>query len=115
VAASSTPIGNEVDLNGATAVTVIAAPGAGAQRIVFKDGASVFNLDSVPHDITWQKNKGGTITVLQKTLAVAAGLANTLAKVVVLDATNESLEAKIEGAHTTIAPRADAAAMETTS
>lgn len=115
MAAASLPIGNEVDLNGATAVTALAAPGSGAQRIIQKGDASVYNKDTATIDVTWQKNKGGTITILQKTLAVAIGGTDALRKKVVLDATNESLEVKLGGAHATAAPQCDVAALETTS
>jgi hypothetical protein len=107
------PVGNEGPLNGATAVTALAAPAAAKQRVIPNNGAGVFNVDTVAHDFTFQKNKAGTLTPLYTLLAVAAGQQAILPKRVVLDATDESLEVFMEGAHTTTAPRFDVAAMET--
>lgn len=106
------PVGNEGAFNGATAVTLLSAPAASKQRVVPASGISAYNADTVAHDFTFQKNKGGTITIFWKELAVPAGTHVVLPKKVVLDATNESVEAKIEGAHTTTAPTYDVAAME---
>jgi hypothetical protein len=107
------PIGNEGNLNGATAVTALAAPGtANVQRTVPANGAGAYNADTVAHDFIWQKNKNSTITVLFKAATVAAGAHTLLGKKVVLDATDESLEVKLEGAHTTTAPTFDVAALE---
>jgi len=106
------PIGNEGNYNGATVVTALSAPAASKQRVVPANGISSYNADSVAHDFTYQKNKGGTITIFWKDLAVAAGTHSVVAKKVVIDDTNESIEVKIEGAHTTTAPTFDLAAME---
>lgn len=108
------PVGNEVVLTGATAVTLLAAPGASTQRVVPKSGASVYNRDTDPRDITFQVNKGGTKSILWKAAGVVAGGTAVLPKVVVLDATNESLEVLTDGAAATTEPVATVAAMETT-
>ena len=107
------PIGNEGNLTGATAVTVVAAPASGKQRILPANGLSFYNADSVVHDFIVQKNKNSTITIVWKQAAVAAAAVVLVAKKVTLDATDESLEAKIEGAHTTTAPTFDVSAGET--
>lgn len=106
------PVGNEGNMNGTTAVTLLAAPAANKQRVVPAKGVSFYNADTVSHDFTVQKNKGGTVTIVWKQASVAAGTVATVDKKVVLDATNESLEGKIEAAHTTTAPTFDVAAGE---
>ncbi len=108
------PVSNEGSLTGATAVTILAAPAAATQRVINKGDASVYQKDSVQHDITFQKNKGGTITEIAKIGGVQPGGFAALPKKVVLDATNESLEAKTDGAATTVEPTFDVAALETT-
>ena len=108
------PYGNEVALNGATPVTLVAAPTGTNKRGIDKDAAGIHNLDSVSHTFTFQKNKAATITVIWKVTGVAAGGAAIMPKKVVLDATDESLEVVMEGAHTTTAPRADVAYLEWT-
>lgn len=108
------PIGNEGSLTGATAVTILAAPAAATQRVVPSDGASVYNADSANRDFTFQKNKGGTITILHKVVGVVPGGRSGLPKKVVLDATNESLEARSDAVAATVEPHFDVAAMETT-
>jgi len=110
---ADTPIGNEGPLNGTTAVTLLAAPGSGLQRIVPANGVSVYNADTVAHDVFFQKNKNSTITVFWKEASVAAGSHVVLPKKVVLDATDESLEAKTDAGATTTEPTFDVAAMET--
>jgi hypothetical protein len=107
------PVGNEGNYNGATAVTALAAPAASKQRVLPANGISSYNADTVAHDFIYQKNKGGTVTIFWKAAAVAAGAHAVVPKKVVLDDTNESIEVKIEGAHTTTAPTFDVAAMET--
>lgn len=107
-----TMVGNEGSLTGTTAVPLIAAPGASTQRSIPKGGASIYNKDTVSHDFTFQKNKGGTITEVQKFSSVAAGETAVLAAIVCLDATNESLEAKSNAAATTTEPTFNAMAVE---
>lgn len=108
------PVGNEIPLTGSTPVALLAAPAASTQRVVPKNGASVYNRDTVAHDITFQVNKGGTRSILWKATGVAVGGTAVLPKVVVLDATNESLEVLSDAGATTTEPVATVAAMETT-
>jgi len=103
------PQGKRLTFTGGTAITVVDAPGAGQQAIVPKNGVSVYNADSVAHDFTFQVNKGGTPSIFWKEAAVAAGTHAVLPKVVHLVAEDETLEAKIEGAHTLTAPAGDSA------
>ena len=107
------PVGNEGSLNGVTAVTAVAAPAAGKQRVVMANGVAIHNLDTVAHTFTFQKNKNSTLYVLQVDATVAAGAVATLAKPVVLDATDESLEVVDDAGATTTEPTFDAAFMET--
>lgn len=107
------PVGNEGPLNSATPVTVLSAPAAATQRVVPRGGWSVFNADSVKRDITFQKDKAGVKTVLQKTVGVSSGGVAMLDKVVVLDATDEKLENFCD-VIATVQPKFDIAAMETT-
>lgn len=109
---ADTPVGNEGSLNGTTAVAILAAPASGKQRVVPSSGASVYNADTVARDITFQKNKGGTRTVLYKAAGVAAGGQAVLTVKVVLDATDESLEAKTDATAATTEPTYNVAAME---
>lgn len=108
------PIGNEGSLTGTTPVTILAAPAASTQRVLPSGGASVHNADTVAHDITFRKLKGATPTIVQKLAAVPAGGLAVLAKKVVLDATDESLQALTDATATTTEPTFDVAAMETT-
>lgn len=107
------PLGSEGVLNGGTPVTALAAPASSKQRQVPANGASVYNADSVSHTITWQKKKASTTYVIYIATGVVAGALSILGKKVVLDATDETLEVVMEGAHTTLAPTFDIAAMET--
>ena len=109
------PVENNGDMNSTTAVTLLAAPAAGAtQRVIPKSGASVYNADTVDIDVIFQKNKGGTVKVIAKVVGVVPGGVALLPKPVVLDATNESLEGKLGAVITTTQPTFDVAAMETT-
>ena len=110
---ADSPIGNEGDLNGATPVTALAAPAAATQRVVPARGWSVYNADSAKRDITFQKRKGGNVFVLQKIFQVSIGGLAVFDKVVVLDATDESLENLADGL-ATVQPQFDISAMETT-
>ncbi len=106
------PLGNEGALNGATAVTILAAPASGKQRQVPRYGVSVYNADSVAHTYTFQKNKNGTARILDIQATIAAGAVCRLDVIVVLDATDESLEAKYEAPKTTTESVFNVAAME---
>lgn len=106
--------GNEGSLNGTSAVTAVAAPAGTATRATPDGAVSVYNKDTVAHDITFQKNKGGTITEIQKSIALAVGATTVLTKKVALDATNESLEIKSNAAGTTFEPTFDVLYLEKT-
>lgn len=106
--------GDEGSLTGSAAKTVIAAPASGATRATPSASVSVYNKDTVVHDITFQKNKGGTVTEIAKVLNLAVGATTIMPKKVALDATNESLEIKSNAAGTTFEPTYDVLYMEKT-
>ena len=107
------PIGGEGNLNGTTAVTVLASPAADKQRIVPANGLSIYNADTVAHDIIIRKKKASTSYVFWKESAVAAGTHKVLPKKVILDATDELLEVLTDATATTTEPTYDIAALET--
>lgn len=107
------PVGSEGSLAGTTNTTILAAPAAATQRVIPKGGVAVYNADTAERIITFSKNKGGTRRVLQKMTLQAEELA-ILSKIVILDATDESLEAKTDATAATTEPTFDVAAMETT-
>lgn len=103
--------GTPVNLTGATWVTVVAAPASGKQREVLALHAE--NLDTVDHTFSVRKLIGGTGYQVFPDVVIPTLLrAQLLQAPVVLDATDMSLEVKIEGAHTTTAPRVDRATFE---
>ena len=106
------PVGNEGSLNGATAVVVLDAPAASKQRSVPASGLSIYQADTVPHDYTFQKHKGANTYIFLKVLAQAPGSSYVLAKKVVLDAADETLEVLTDVVATTTEPTWDIAAME---
>jgi hypothetical protein len=110
---ASTPIANEGLTNSTTPVTVLAAPAASTQRVVPRNGVNVVNRDTVNVTLTLSKNKGGTLYSLA-VVTLATLEMYTYPGVIVLDATNESVELVLGGAVTTSQPSFDAAAMETT-
>jgi len=109
-----TVIANEGSLTGTAPVTLLAAPAGATVRATPKDSVGVYNKDTVAHDFTFQKNKGGTITEVAKIAAVAPGGLAVMPKKVALDATNESLEAKSDATATTTEPTFDVIALEIT-
>ncbi len=113
MADTSVPIGNEGRTNGATPVTMLSAPAASTQRVVPRNGINFYNADSASVTVTYQKNKGGTITIL-KTAIIATLVYDSYPGVIVLDATNESLEIVLAGAVATVQPYWDVSALETT-
>ena len=104
----------EGNLNGTTAVTVVSAPASVTVRITAAGSVSVCNVDTVDHVITFQKDKGGTKTVLYSVNALANGGVAVLPMKVGLDATDESIEAKSDAAATTTEPRYNSVALDTT-
>lgn len=98
--------GNEGVLNGTTDVDVVATPAASTRRLV--RNVSFANRDSVAQTVVLYKAKGATQYELgRKTLATSEWW--TFDKLVVLDATDEKLQAKMLAGHTTTAPCFDAA------
>ena len=103
--------GAPVNFNGATWVTVVAAPATGKQREVL--GLQVKNLDTADHTFSLRKNRNGTFHQLWPDRVIATGLtAQVLDAPIVLDADTDSLEMKIEGAHSVTAPAVDRAFFE---
>jgi hypothetical protein len=108
---SFTPRGNEGSLNGVTAVDVVTAPAGSTQRLV--KGVNFYNKDSAAVTITVVKDKAGADYELAKeTLQV--GESWTLDNVIVLDATDEQVQAFMSGAAATTNPTYDAAFADVT-
>lgn len=109
MAATITPGATRVDLNGATAVTAVAAPASGVFRTVL--ALRVFNLDTAAVTITLQKNIGGTKKTIEKITGLAAdGVWRPIDRdhIANLVATNESLEVFLAGAPATTNPTSQA-------
>lgn len=103
--------GNETDLNGTTAVECVAAPAAATRRLVRSVHFS--NVDTAAVTVIVYKKKGATSRELaRETLQV--GEYWTFDKLTVLDATDESIEAKLTGAAATTNPTVDAAYADAT-
>ena len=99
-----------VALNGATWVTLVAAPAAGKRREVL--GVYVENLDTVTHTFKLRKLISAVgYTTIPWADVLTLLLAQLLPAPIVLDET-AALQIAIEGAHTTTAPIADAAFFE---
>jgi Ni2+-binding GTPase involved in maturation of urease and hydrogenase len=99
-------IGNEGALNSTTAVDVVPSPGSGHTFIVRK--VTVHNRDTVAASAIIQKVKGANTYRLAKvTLDPDATLDYEC--VIVLDATDEKVQAVLAGAVTTNQPHYDAA------
>jgi hypothetical protein len=100
-----TETGNEGALNGVTAVDVVPAPASGRHIV---RNLNFFNNDTAAVTITVVKDKGGTDYELAKeTLQV--GEYWTLDRLIVLDATDEKVQAFMSGAAATTNPDYDAA------
>ena len=108
------PVGNEGSLNSTTAQTALAAPASSTQRVIPRKGVSVYNIDTIVHNIVMQKNKAATITIIQRFGNVPVDGTVVLDKVVILDATDESFEIVMEEVLATTQPEFDVSAMETT-
>lgn len=104
-------VGSETDLNGTTAVDVVAAPAAATRRLVRNIHFS--NVDTAPVTIIVYKKKGATSRELARE-ALAVGDYWTFEKVTVLDATDESITAKCLAAIATTNPTVDAAFADAT-
>lgn len=97
-----TPGTTPVELNGATAVTIVPAPGAATYRTALV--IRVHNLDTVARDITLQSNHNGTKKTLDKAFGVAPGktwIPVTRDTVKILALTTSSLELFADGITTT--------------
>lgn len=109
---ADSPIAAEGALNGVTPVTVLAAPAINRQRIIPANGLAVYNADTAPVTIIFQKDKGGVKSVFWQVTA-ASGAHVVLAKKIILDAANESVEIKLAAGVATNQPTYDVAALET--
>lgn len=105
-------VGEEGNLNGTTPVTIISAPGASEQHVTAAGSVSVYNNDTVDHRVIFQKNKAGTITEIARVLITSLG-AGLMPKKVVLDDTDETLEAVSDATATTTEPKFDSAYLKT--
>lgn len=104
-------VGSEGALNSTTPVTIVAAPSAGNRRDVRNVG--ITNKDTAPITVTISKNKASTLRRLVKeTLNPDETL--IFDKVVVLDATDESIEAVLSAAVASTQPDYDVAFGEVT-
>ena len=93
--------GSEGSLNGTTHVDVVAVPGSSTRRLV--RNVHICNVDTVAHTITVFKNVAAT----RRELARETLQPNeywTFDTLVVLDATDEKMEAVMAAAVTTTAP-----------
>lgn len=98
--------GLEGVLNGATLVDVVAAPGSSTRRLV--KNVKFSNRDTVSHTIILHKDKSGTqYEIARETLG--ANEYWTYSDVIVCDAIDEKIVAKMLAAHTTTAPSFDSA------
>lgn len=98
--------GHEGVMNGTTAVDVVAVPGGSTRRLV--RNAHFCNRDTVAHTIIVYKDKAGTAYELAREI-VQPNEYWTFDKLIVLDATDEKVTAKLLAAHTTTAPSFDTA------
>lgn len=95
--------GDDGTLNGATPVTLVAAPGAGVERVIPEKGLSVFNRDTASVTVTISKvSSGGTRTI--DTVILATGEKYSNDTKIVLDATTDSITAVMSGAAATTNP-----------
>jgi hypothetical protein len=92
--------GNELDTNGTTNVTAVAAPAASTQRQVSQ--VIIHNVDAVVATVNVYVNKNSTVRRTHRaTLQVGESL---IVGGFVLDATDESVEVDLDAAHDTTAP-----------
>jgi hypothetical protein len=105
-----TEVGNEGALTGTTPVTVLAAPASGHRRQLLKVG--VYNGDGSTVNLTIQKDKAGTNRVLKK-VAITTLQQFSFTDLVILDATDESIELFIDESPST-QPTFDVAAVDVT-
>lgn len=104
-------IGFEGTLNGTTLVDVVAVPGSSTRRLV--KNVKFSNRDTVSHTIILYKDKASTqYEIARETLAPNEYWAYS--DVIVCDATDEKVVAKMLAAHTTTAPSFDSAFADAT-
>lgn len=84
--------------NGATAVDVASAPASGRQRIIPAKGFNLYNADSGALAVTLRLNDNGTIRIIKKDAALAAGASFQNDGPIVLDATTTKLQVVLGGA-----------------
>lgn len=102
--------GNEGFLNGVTAVELVAAPAAG-RRLV--RNVNFFNADTAAVTVTLRKLKGTTVIPLGRE-SLQPGDSWTPDRLIVLDATDESVQALLSAAPATANPAFDAAYADAT-
>jgi len=84
------PGGQETTITGTAAATVVSSPAASTQRMV--KTIRITNVSGVAVAYTLQVNKAAAIFELGREAALAAGATTSIDRVVVLDATDESIE-----------------------
>jgi hypothetical protein len=100
--------GNEGALNGVTAVDIVPVPGAGERHDVIK--VCFYNRDTAIVTITLVKDKGGTDYIIDS-MSLNPGdqwTPTDSTQLVVLDATDEKIQAYMSGAPATTQPSFDA-------
>lgn len=104
---SFTEIGQEGALNGTTPVTIVSVPSSGQRKLVNK--INIHNRDTASVTVTVSKNKNAT---LRRLIRVTLEPDDTLIydSIIVLDATDESVEAVLSGAPSTSNPDYDTSA-----
>lgn len=96
-----TPGSTETDTNGTTNVTAVAAPASGVQRQISQ--IIVHNVDTAVATVNFYYNTNGTVRRIKQEASVAVG-GSAIISGLVLDATTDSIEVDLGGAHTTTAP-----------
>lgn len=100
-------VGNEGSLNGTTAVDVVSSPGASTRRLV--SNVKFNNIDTATVTVILLKYKGGTTyEIARETLQVNEHWEYD--SLIVCDATDEKVQAKMSGAAATTNPTFDIAA-----
>lgn len=99
--ATQTPAGDDGTLNGTTPVTIVPAPGASDQHVVF--AITIHNVDTAVVTVSVRKvSAGGTRIIARKDLDPEDTL--IIDERIVLDATTDSITAVMSGAAATTDP-----------
>lgn len=106
---SFTELGNEGSLNGTTAVDIVASPAASTRRLISNVGFS--NVDTAQVTIIVYKYKTATAYELAREV-LQPGEYWIFDKLIVLDATDEKVQAKMLAAAATTNPTYDIAAAD---